>query len=68
MVVGSSVRGAFVLTCDISRYVSDLGISFVQLGMRGGDSRGVALLCSTCNSDGGRDLATGIRRHKYNYK
>ena len=58
MVVG--MRGAFVLTCDISRYLSDLGISFVQ---RRGDRRLWERQASTCNTAGGRDLATGIRCH-----
>ena len=51
------------MTCDISRYVSDLGISFVQARL--GDSRHWERrqLARATDALGGTDLASVIRSH-----
>ena len=53
----------FVWRCDISRYVSDLGISFVQARL--GDSRHWERrqLARVTAALGGTDLASVIRSH-----
>ena len=57
----------FVLTCHISRYVSELGISFVQAACHGATvTAGIGsggMLARVTAALGGMDLATVIRSH-----